>query len=566
MRLTNFIPQLLTLFFLAEAALAQNTLQQKCTGLKNLSTCKFEFSVPYGVNVTMKTVPDRKYDECKSKEKYKKPCPTPKKPKAMCDAWRCVPGGWIDTTKQVITGLEVLTKKVNLCDTVRKILGQPQGDSFIKSSDAICQCFPRIGDLSATSGFKSFDQGVLSTADSKDVNQVVKVQKCMNDSGFKTADDRDKVRKTLQSMEKPKVLIIEGPEINEDSYSKLMAISKSCKPGSSCTGMQIQETIQNLFSPYMAEISRQFREGLFVPWVPFLQDLLLISNDFNLASQNLGSPFISFRSRFDYATQTSCVELGSCDGPAVSSFFKQVGDMVKSTQLIYHMSVPETSRNLLTTYIKEAQDANELAEALPDESASADLFRGGEIKTVQDLFKFVPTIDRTFLLQRKIGWIVDFYAGYSAENRGLVTSTYNSLVSVADSSSSAIELELNVQEHPENDSLLQQIIMMKWIMKGEIQGHLYTMKRALERYDDSIAKSSFGPGKSGVVMEPSAISYQRWTKIPKMAMPCSKQVTKTFNKAGFTKTFSFTEYSKCMVEGATAYYPKLQIPYIRLAL
>ncbi|KAG4255430.1 hypothetical protein FPRO04_03962 [Fusarium proliferatum] len=541
MRLTDFIPKLLPWLLLAEAAIAQNTIQQTCTGLKNLSACKLEFSVPYGVNLTMKTVPDRKYDECKSKEKYKKPCPTPKKPKAMCDAWRCVPGGWIDTTKQVITGLEVLTKKVNLCDTVRKILGQPQGDSFIKSSDAICQCFPRIVELNATTGFKSFGQGVLSAADSKDVNQVVKVQKCMNDSGFKTADDRDKVRKTLQSMAKPKVLIIEGPEINEDSYSNLMAISKSCKPGSSCTGMQIQETIQNLFSPYMAEISRQFREGLFVPWVPFLQDLLLISNDFNLASQNLGSPFISFRSRFDYATQTSCVELGSCDGPAVSSFFKQVGDM-------------------------EAQDANELAEALPDESASADLFRGGEIKTVQDLFKFVPTIDRTFLLQRKIEWIVDFYAGYSAENRGLVTSTYNSLVSVADSSSSAIELELNVQEHPENDSLLQQIIMMKWIMKGEIQGHLYTMKRALERYDDSIAKSSFGPGKSGVVMEPSAISYQRWTKIPKMAMPCSKQVTKTFNKAGFTKTFSFTEYSKCMVEGATAYYPKLQIPYIRLAL
>lgn len=114
-------------------------------------------------------------------------------------------------------------------------------------------------------------------------------------------------------------------QINEDSYSKLMAISKSCKPGSSCTGMQIQETISSLFTPYMADIARQFREGLFVPWVPFLQDLLLISNDFNLASQNLGSPFISFRSRFDYATQTSCVELGSCDGPAVSSFFKQGG-------------------------------------------------------------------------------------------------------------------------------------------------------------------------------------------------------------------------------------------------
>ncbi|KAF5238952.1 hypothetical protein FANTH_10124 [Fusarium anthophilum] len=513
----------------------------------------------------MKTVPDKKYDECKSKEKYKKPCPTPQKPKLMCDALRCVPG-WVDTTKQVITGLDVLTKKVNLCDTVRKILGQPQGDNFIQYSNAICQCFPRISKLSATSGFKSFEKGVLSPADLKDVDQVVGAQKCMNESGFQTVDDREKVRKTLQSKTNSKVLIIEGPEINEDRYSKLMAISNSCKPGSFCTGMQIQETIQNLFTPYMAEIAGQFREALFVPWVPFLQNLLLISNDFNTATQNLGSPFIGFRSRFTYATQIACVELGSCDGPAVSSFFKQVGDIINNIELIYVMSVPETSKNLLTTYVKEAQDANELAEELPDEQASADLFRGGELQTVQDLFKFVPIVDRTFLLQRKIGWIVDFFTDYTAENRGLITSTFNSLVAVSDSSSDAIETELNINERPENDNLLQQIIMMKNILKGDIYGHLYTMKTAFERYDDSIAKSSFGPGKSGVVMEPSAISYQRWTKIPKMAMPCSKQTTKTFNKSGFTKTFSFTEYFKCMVDSATAYYPKLQIPYLRLTL
>ncbi|KAF5543145.1 hypothetical protein FMEXI_7161 [Fusarium mexicanum] len=565
MRLQSLFPQLLPWFLLAEVAFAQNTLQQTCTGLKNLSTCKFEFSVPYGVNVTTKTVPDKMYDECKSKEKHKKPCPTPQKPKLMCDALRCVPG-WVDTTKQVITGLEVLTKKVNLCDTVRKILGQPQGDNFIQSSNAICQCFPRISKLSATSGFKSFEKGILSPADLKDVDQVVGAHKCMNESGFQTADDRDKVRKTLQSKAKRNVLIIEGPEINEDKYSKLMAISKSCKPGSFCTGMQIQETIRNLFSPYMAEIARQFREALFVPWVPFLQNLLLISNDFNTATRNIGSPFISFRSRYTYATQIACVQLGSCDGPAMSSFFKQVGDIINNTELIYVMSVPETSKNLLTTYVKEAQDANELAEDLPDEQASADLFRGGEIQTVQDLFKFVPIVDRTFLLQRKIGWIVDFFTDYTAENRGLITSTFNSLEAVFVTSSDAIETELNINERPENDNLLQQIIMMKNILKGDIYGHLYTMKTAFERYDDSTAKSSFGPGKSGVVMEPSAISYQRWTKIPKMAMPCSKQTTKTFNKSGFTKIFSFTEYFKCMVESATAYYPKLQIPYLRLTL
>jgi hypothetical protein len=105
--------------------------------------------------------------------------------------------------------------------------------------------------------------------------------------------------------------------------------------------------------------------------------------------------------------------------------------------------------------------------------------------------------------------------------------------------------------------------MMKTVMKRDLYDHLLAMKQAFKQYDDQIAKSSFGPGKAGAVMEPSVIGYQRWTKVPKMAMPCSKQVTKTFNKAGFSKTSSFTEYYKCTVDGATAYYPKLQIPYIR---
>ncbi|KAF5968348.1 hypothetical protein FCOIX_11466 [Fusarium coicis] len=442
MKLRSFLLQLLPLFLLADAALAQNTLEQTCTGLKNFSKCKFEFSVPYGVNVTLKTVPDKKIRQMQVQGEIQETLPNCEEPKTMCDAWRRVPG-WVDTTKQVMTGLEVLTKKVNHCDTVRNILGQPQGDNFIKSSDAICQCFPRIVELGATSGFKSFEQGVVSVADSKNLDQVVKVQK-LSSPNLSISDERDKIRKTLQSKAKRNVLIIEEPEINEGIYSQLMTI-KSCKPGTSCTGLQIQETISKPFTPYMAEIARQFRQMLFVPSLQVLS-----------------------------------------------------------------------------------------------------------------------TVDRTFLLQKKIGSIIDFYAGYSAENRDLVASTFNSLANVSSSSSADIEKEVNIKERPENDDLLQQIVMMKTVMKRDLYDYLLAMKQAFKQYDEQIAKSSFGPGKAGVVMEPSVIGHQRWTKVPKMAMPCSKQVTKTFNKAGFSKTLSFTEYYMCMVEGATAYYSKLQIPYVRL--
>ena len=76
-------------------------------------------------------------------------------------------------SKRVPTGLKVTTKQVDLCETVRKVLGQPQGDTFIKSSDAICKCFPRLEQLNATAQFKPLSQGILSPSNGEIADEIL---------------------------------------------------------------------------------------------------------------------------------------------------------------------------------------------------------------------------------------------------------------------------------------------------------------------------------------------------------------------------------------------------------
>jgi hypothetical protein len=86
--------------------------------------------------------------------------------------------GYDKTTKVVPTGLKVLTKKVDLCQTVRKVLGTSRGETFIKSSDAICKCIPRLDELSTTESFKSVSQkGVISSENAKVVAETQTLEK-----------------------------------------------------------------------------------------------------------------------------------------------------------------------------------------------------------------------------------------------------------------------------------------------------------------------------------------------------------------------------------------------------
>lgn len=80
--------------------------------------------------------------------------------------------GYDITTKRVPTGLKVVTKQADLCQTVRNVLGQSEGDNFIKSSEAICKCFPRLQQLSLTTQAKSISQGVISKANAKVADEI----------------------------------------------------------------------------------------------------------------------------------------------------------------------------------------------------------------------------------------------------------------------------------------------------------------------------------------------------------------------------------------------------------
>jgi hypothetical protein len=61
---------------------------------------------------------------------------------------------------------------------VRKVLGTSRGETFIKSSDAICRCFSRLDELSTTESFKSVaKKGVISPEDAKVVAETQTLEK-----------------------------------------------------------------------------------------------------------------------------------------------------------------------------------------------------------------------------------------------------------------------------------------------------------------------------------------------------------------------------------------------------
>ena len=65
-------------------------------------------------------------------------------------------------------------------------------------------------------------------------------------------------------------------------------------------------------------------------------------------------------------------------------------------------------------------------------------------------------------------------------------------------------------------------------------------------------------------IETKVVNYKTWSKLPAMAMPCSRQKTKTYKDSGFKEVFSYREYFKCVVDEATAAFPDRQMGFVRV--
>ncbi|KAM5365977.1 hypothetical protein ACJA88_012248 [Fusarium oxysporum] len=527
MKMNILLAQLLSYVLLAHCT--QSTLSETCAGLQNLSTCKLKFSVPTGFTVNTEEVTEKKLNKCKTKKKEKKSCATKKEPSKTCDVMTCA-SGYDITTKRVPTGLKVVTKQVDLCQTVRNVLGQSEGDNFIKSSEAICKCFPRLQQLSLTTQAKSISQGVISKANAK----------CLRDGGLTIENGWSDAMNSIKAQGTP----IKAFEMNVPTYAKIITGMKSCEKGS-CNSTQIIEAVQY---------------GVLSHW-GILTSMNATSVEQRDALSNLMS-YVSLAQAQVESINASCETLGSCKGPAVSSFMEQVNSNIAAASYLGNLRFPADLGGKLNNLLQRQANAYSQARDLLDEAATVALFKNGKVKTVKDLFQLLPMAKRVKDLSNDIKTQLDPFKEFLPNNLTFAISTAKEENKLRSMSFDEIELELNVSEKEENHEVLEKLeAMQELIFKNYNGNYLSRVISSIGSIQGQLSYLSAMNGK--FIIETEIVSFEQWSKLPTMAMPCSKTVDKTYKDSGFKEVFSYPEYSKCTVDGMTAKFPDLQIGYFR---
>ncbi|KAL9570261.1 hypothetical protein ACKAV7_005769 [Fusarium commune] len=309
-------------------------------------------------------------------------------------------------------------------------------------------------------------------------------------------------------------------------YAKIIAGMKSCEKGS-CNSTQVIEAIQYVFGRFRDDINSGFTG--------------ILTEGCNVKPMS----YVSLAQAQVESINASCEKLGSCKGPAVSSFMEQVNSNIAAA-----------------SYLGNPRFPADLANDLLDEAATVDLFKNGKVKAMKDLFQFLPMIKRVKDLSNDIKTQLDPFKEFLPNNLTIAISTATEENKLRSMNFDKIEQELNVSEKGENGEALEKLEAMQELISKNYDGNYLTRVTAsIGSTQGQLSYLSAMNGKFVIVTD--IATFEQWSKLPTMAMPCSKMVDKRYKDSGFREVFSYPEYSKCTVDGMTAKFPGLQIGYFR---
>ncbi|KAH7166848.1 hypothetical protein DER46DRAFT_601051 [Fusarium sp. MPI-SDFR-AT-0072] len=181
---------------------------------------------------------------------------------------------------------------------------------------------------------------------------------------------------------------------------------------------------------------------------------------------------------------------------------------------------------------------------------------------MKDLFQFLPMIKRVKDLSNDIKTQLDPFKEFLPNNLTIAISTATEENKLRSMNFDKIEQELNVSEKGENGEALEKLEAMQELISKNYDGNYLTRVTAsIGSTQGQLSYLSAMNGKFVIVTD--IATFEQWSKLPTMAMPCSKMVDKRYKDSGFREVFSYPEYSKCTVDGMTAKFPGLQIGYFR---
>ncbi|KAI8670380.1 hypothetical protein NCS55_00783900 [Fusarium keratoplasticum] len=543
---------LLPFVLLAHVVIAQGSITDVCAGVKGVSGCKVSITVPTGVKVNTKRKTVKVYNKCKTKKQVKYNCGTKQKPKT-CTKTQCVPG-YDDKIQNVPSSLTVLTKKINLCNQIRSILGNTIGNKFINSNNALCSCFPKVKQLESSGKFTSISsKGELKSENSNVIKTAGELQTCIANAGFPVKDNKAAVLAPL----KPKDGWAFAPaaEIDMNLYKNLIDLTVPCQAGS-CNVNLIRDTIKSYVTKSY-ETMKQPITSIVGDWYDKIYELLASILAYSQSCDNVQFTIQDVYTEIsDLATQI-CETLHKCDGPKVDEFLQETYDLVQMVGDLWEARNPLGTANTALTGLlgRSSKLKDEWPTNILTTSQIVNAIQQGQFKTVNDIFKFMPIATDLPALASDIQTasfalfdILDQYQHVAEEALALA----NKLI--------AIDWTKVPDEVTFNDGTYNRLVVIQILINSKIKTSVEGYVASCKALQTALDNFSLTNGRYSVVK--SVVTYQRFSTVS-MDMPCSKMIKQVFKKSGLTTSFTYRTFWKCKFNQA-AQYPRNHIPYMRI--
>ncbi|EEU36503.1 uncharacterized protein NECHADRAFT_81155 [Fusarium vanettenii 77-13-4] len=549
---------LLPFVLFAHVAIAQGSITDICAGVKGVSGCKVSITVPTGVKVNTKRktvkvrLTEEQYNKCKTKKQVKYNCGTKQKPKT-CTKVQCVPG-YDDKIQNVPSSLTVVTKKFNLCNQIRSVLGNTIGNKFINSNNALCSCFPKVKQLESSGEFTSIStKGELKSENANIIKSAGELQTCIANAGFPVKGNKAAVLAPL----KPKDGWAFAPaaEIDMNLYKNLIDLTVPCQAGS-CNVNMIRDTIKGYVTKSY-ETMKQPITSVVGDWYNKAYELLTSILAYAQSCDNVQFTMQDVYSEIFGLATYICETLQRCDGPVVDKFLQDTVDLLQMVDDLWEARAPlGTANSALTGLLgRSSKLKDEWPTNVLTTSQIVSIIQQGQFKTVSDIFKFMPIATDLPALASDIQTasfplfdILDQYQHVAEEALALA----NKLL--------AVDWTQVPDEVTFNDGVYNRVIVIQILIntkiKKSVEGYVASCK-ALQAALDTFSLTN---GRYSAVK--SVAAYQRFSTVS-MDMPCSKMTNQVYKKSGLTTSFSYRTFWKCKFN-QQAQYPRNHIPYMRI--
>ncbi|KAF5582098.1 hypothetical protein FPCIR_9769 [Fusarium pseudocircinatum] len=572
------LPFLFPIVLLAQVTAAQdsglNKLPAICAGVKEVSTCKIKVTVPNGIKVNMRTIKVPTWNKCKSRVSATRSCPTVKKPLRRCKVWTCVPG-WEKKSKQIPSSLTILTKEIDLCDDIRRALGKTLGNKFIKSSEAICDCFTRLQTFATTGSFTAMSiRGEISTATTKVADDTLSIEKvpypsfpldfssnaskCFGKVSLPILNNKVDIANVLKSI--APWVIAQAKDIDLSVFQSLARVVAACQAGN-CNANSISAAVNTYLAPSFQLMEPPIKSVL-VQWDGALTRIEERVKDINEAADSLASDYDIIRAKFDSSKKRICEELQRCDGQGVPKFLDRVDEVIGAANRLWPVRGPlDVSSSRLSNRLAETIQLRKDIKKYPEATSLVSMIKQGEFKKISDVFLFMPIVQRLPELAKQIKTDLSPLQDIVKEYKQLSGETHDNVWSLSWSNIVWPDTELT-SDSPEADAaLVAELDVVDTLVRDYLSSPLRVYSDGMFIMDAELR--GFSVVNGSFAMETQVATYNRWTTIS-MDMPCSRKETKVYKKSGLQKSFSWRTYFKCKVAPVTAYFPKTHVPYIRI--